>query len=296
YVALSHCWGGPIPSSTVLADLEARKVELPLEPLPRNFQDAIAVTRALGIRYLWIDSLCIIQDSQADWLAEAGKMASVYAGATVVISALEAASSNVGFLNPEGGRAPVANLNQNYAVQKLFPHAYDYLQGCPLNSRAWCTQERLLARRVMHFGREQMFWECDGWFITESNDDFAGEGTGHAAAILIQLRKQIGNTTEYGIDDEFWFRLVEEYTTRKLTVSTDKLPALAGVAALVKSFGLRDGNGSPTYVAGLWREDIARGLIWGAKYDHPDGRKAPRIDGRPRAPSWSWASVDGEVI
>ncbi|KAK8103123.1 hypothetical protein PG984_016269 [Apiospora sp. TS-2023a] len=104
YIALSHCWGGAIPSSTVTSNLATRiKHGLPLDQLPRNFLDALAVTRALGLRYLWIDSLCIIQDSPSDWSVEAGKMALVYAGAAVVVSALEARASTVGFLHPVSG-------------------------------------------------------------------------------------------------------------------------------------------------------------------------------------------------
>ncbi|KAK6850028.1 heterokaryon incompatibility protein-domain-containing protein [Apiospora arundinis] len=312
YVALSHCWGGAIPSSTVLANLEARMSGLPMEELPRNFRDAITVTRALGIRYLWIDSLCIIQDSRADWHAEASRMASVYANAAVVISALEAASSNVGFLHPEVERVPLAALNEDYAVQKVFGRAYEYLQACPLNSRAWCMQERLLARRVLHFGREQMFWECSSNFTSESGDTYTGDNTGHVAALFIKLRKTIREPPEWENESDHWYRLLEEYTTRKLTVSTDKLPALAGAATLTQSRGLRDGSGTPTYVAGLWREDLVRGLVWGAEYDHGEGRKVWGLsssdrcstlveaplgsNGIPRAPSWSWASVDGAVI
>ncbi|KAK1963005.1 hypothetical protein LY78DRAFT_562375, partial [Colletotrichum sublineola] len=92
-----------------------------------------------------------------------------------------------------------------------------------------------------------------------------------------------------------WYQLVEEYTTRKLTFGADKLPALAGLAALFKS--LLHSNSLPTYVAGLWREDIANGLIWGAKYNHVNGQRR-HFGYTPsdlRAPSWSWASVDGEV-
>ncbi|KAK2012848.1 HET-domain-containing protein [Colletotrichum eremochloae] len=307
YVALSHCWGGTIPSSTFLANLGARLVELPVKGLPRNFQDAIAVTRALGIRYLWIDSLCIIQDSQSDWFAEARNMASVYAGATVTLSALDAASSNAGFLHPEG-RAPTAILNEDYAIQKEFSNIYDYLQGCPLNSRAWCMQERLLSPRVMHFSREQMLWECNRFLTTESNDYFEGHSN-HVAGLLLYLRgliREQPRRTRWGL----WYQLVEEYTTRKLTFGADKLPALAGLAALFKS--LLHSDSLPTYVAGLWREDIANGLIWGAKYNHVNGQRrhfgyipsdvcstlveAPPVNNQPRAPSWSWASVDGEVM
>ncbi|KAK7917593.1 heterokaryon incompatibility protein-domain-containing protein [Apiospora marii] len=312
YVALSHCWGGAIPSSTVLANLEARMNVLPVDELPRNFRDALTVTRALGIRYLWIDSLCIIQNSPADWLAEASKMAMVYAGAAVVVSAPEAPSSTAGFLHPDTDRVPRAILNEAYAVQKAFKRPYDYLQACPLNRRAWCMQERFLARRVLHFGREQLYWECAAALVSEAGDNYKADGTGHVAASFVKLRRTIHDPPAWESEWNHWYKLLEEYTTRSLTVGSDKLPALAGAASLTRSRGLRDGSGSPTYVAGLWREDVARGLMWGAWYDHAEGRKSPGYadddkcstlvtapamkNGRPRAPSWSWASVDGAVI
>ncbi|KAK1952002.1 HET-domain-containing protein, partial [Colletotrichum sublineola] len=167
YVALNHCCGGAIPASIVQGNLEARLEALCVDELPRNFQDAIAVTQVLGFRYLWIDSLCIVQDLPTDWAAEAGRMAQLYTGATLVLSALEAPSSDVGFLHLETERVPRAEVNEEYAVQKLFTRVYEYLDECPLNKRAWCMQERLLAPRVLHFGRQQMFWECDSCFTTE---------------------------------------------------------------------------------------------------------------------------------
>lgn len=302
YVALSHCWGGAIPASTVQGNLEARRGALCVDELPRNFRDAIAVTRVLGIRYLWIDSLCIVQDSPADWAAEAGRMASLYAGATLVLSVLEAPSSDVGFLHLETERVLSAEVNEEYTVQKVFGRVYEYLDECPLNTRAWCMQERVLAPRVLHFGRQQMFWECDSCFTSEVGDRWSGESTGHVAASFMALRKRMRTAPLAWSPWEHWYRLVEEYTTRSLTVGTDKLVAVAGVAT-----SLKRREPTPTYVAGLWREDLAAGLIWGAKYDHYDGRKtwgyglhdecsvlvhAPRG----RAPSWSWASVDGPVI
>jgi hypothetical protein len=105
YVVLSHCWGGNIPGKTMKHNEASRHNCLSLEEMPQNFRDAIKITRELGMRYLWIDALCIIQDCADDWKTEAAKMASIYAGAPVMISALEADSSTVGILKLE--RAPI---------------------------------------------------------------------------------------------------------------------------------------------------------------------------------------------
>ncbi|KAI1774346.1 HET-domain-containing protein [Hypoxylon cercidicola] len=301
YASLSHCWGGTINSITTEANKAARKEVMSFDDLPQNFKDAIRVARALGIRYLWIDALCIIQDSKEDWFREAAKMHSVYAGASVAISALDAAASTAGFLKPD--RVPLAVLNDEYAVQKVFPELNDYLQECPLVGRGWCMQERLLANPILHIGKEQMFWECHTEFKCEDGRTYTGESDGHVMAAFLTIRKRIGVSAAQGTELDFkaWYQLLEEYGTRNFTVSTDKLPALAGAAALFRST-----KPAATYVAGLWKEDIARGLLWCAHYDHMPGRKVWGISStdrisvlttppEKRAPSWSWAALDGHI-
>jgi hypothetical protein len=86
WVSLSHCWGGSSPVQTTLGNLDSHMARLP-DPLPQTFADAVTVTKMLGLRYLWIDSLCIIQDSQEDWVHESAHMAKVYENAFVTISA-----------------------------------------------------------------------------------------------------------------------------------------------------------------------------------------------------------------
>lgn len=304
YTALSHCWGGPIPSILTTANKTARTRAMDSDALPQNFKDAIQVTRALQIRYLWIDALCIIQDSKDDWFREAGKMRFVYAGATVVISALDAPASTTGFLNPN--RIPSATLNDEYAVQKVFPEMNYYLEKCPLVSRGWCMQERFLANPILHFGKEQMFWECRSDFMCEDGSKYVGDSSGHVMALFLNIRKRIGVSAAKGAKLQWkdWYQLLQEYTTRNFTVSTDKLPAMAGAAALFKSTTTAESPG--TYVAGLWKEDIARGLLWCAHYYHAPGRRVWGISQtdeisllaappEKRAPSWSWAALDGQL-
>ncbi|KAI1764625.1 HET-domain-containing protein [Hypoxylon sp. FL1150] len=301
YASLSHCWGGTINSVTTRANKAARKDTMSFDDLPQNFQDAIHVTQALGIRYLWIDALCIIQDSKEDWSREAAKMHSVYAGALVVISALDAPASTAGFLKPN--RVPLAILDDRYAVQKVFQELNDYLVECPLIGRGWCMQERLLANPILHIGKEQMFWECRTEFTCEDGKKYSGLSDGHVMAEFMSTRKRIGLAAAQGdeLDFKTWYQLLEEYGTRNFTMSSDKLPALAGAAALFKST-----KPGATYVAGLWKEDIARGLLWCAHYYHMPGRKVWGISStdkislltRPpekRAPSWSWAALDGHI-
>ncbi|KAI1138470.1 HET-domain-containing protein [Hypoxylon sp. FL0543] len=301
YTALTHCWGGPIPSSTTEANVTERFRLVNIDDLPQNFRDAIEVTRILGIRYLWVDALCIIQDSKADWLCEAGKMSSVFAGATVVISALDATTSTTGFMKAD--RIPLAIINDEYAVQKMLPKINDYFLTCPLVRRGWCMQERLLAPRLLHFGKEQMFWECQTQLISEDGRRYSDELRTHVMAEFMKIRIRMGISVAEGSELEWrtWYQLLEEYTRRDFSVSTDKLPALAGAAALFKST-----KPAATYVAGLWKEDLARGLLWAAHHVQIPGRThwnlSPtseivelRKPPQRRAPSWSWAALDGQL-
>lgn len=187
-------------------------------------------------------------------------MAPLYAGASLVLSVLEAAASDVGFLYPKADRVPRAVLKEAYAAQKVFGRAYEYLDGCSLNGRAWCMQERILAPRALHFGRQQRFWECDTCFTSEAGDVVHGDGSAHVAASFMIFRKSLRTAPSSDLPWTFWYRTVEEYTKRRLTVGLDKLIAVAGVAAALKRMAPR-----PTYVAGLWRDDLAAGLIWGAE-------------------------------
>lgn len=101
YVALSYCWGGPQKVTTTIATLQSRISGLNFESLPRTLQDAITVTRLLGFKYLWVDALCIVQDSTTDKIAEINSMGNVYKNATITIAAANASSVNEGFLEKE---------------------------------------------------------------------------------------------------------------------------------------------------------------------------------------------------
>lgn len=166
YTALSHCWGTPPsrPLITTLANLASRKERIPFDELPLTFKDAVTTTRKLKIPYLWIDSLCIIQDSPSDWEREAGKMALVYAGSICTLSALGAHNSHGGFFRlVEKERDFVYRYDLNLGSQRIrvFPcEPNDWLLDGPLMERAWTLQERELSNRILHFPRDELLWEC----------------------------------------------------------------------------------------------------------------------------------------
>jgi hypothetical protein len=170
YVALSHCWGDLSDEEkegfcTTKENCPQRQIGFKLSGLPETFQDAVKVTRELGILYLWIDSLCIIQygDNGKDWKSESGRMESVFSEAYCIIAATSAANSNTGFLkrdiSPKYVYVQDASGKQFYISTDI--DDFDYHVGkAPLNTRAWVMQEGVLARRTIHFSANQTYWEC----------------------------------------------------------------------------------------------------------------------------------------
>ncbi|KAM7210750.1 HET domain containing protein [Rhypophila decipiens] len=321
YIALSHCWGGNIETKLTSKTIVAWQDSLPCEELPVNFKDAITITRELGIRYLWIDSLCILQDSAHDWEVESAKMGRIYGDSTLTISAVAARSSKAGILVPstEASRAtdsPIPlPLNQPPAQDSLHPITHDpdmeiqvkhrdleeedlytlHTHG-PLNRRGWCLQESILSPRVLFYGAKQIYWKCpDGYASADGLSrnargppDLYREISAHLHADrLLSCSSSVSlssrnNKRQLLLD---YYALVKEYTSRQLTFGSDKFPAFSGLARRL----------SPTlgpYVAGIFLSDWRRGLLW-----YTEGRYAPHAPPCPyRAPSWSWAITDAALL
>jgi heterokaryon incompatibility protein (HET) len=168
YIALSHCWGTDheqLPLRTTKDKLEAYKRRIDPNKLPRTFLDAVTVAREIDVQYLWIDSLCIIQDDSEDWENESRKMEQVFSSAYCTISATSAKNSHEGFLTfpvKEAVRIPDGE-NSQFSIcactaDKSFKQAVD--EDGLLNTRGWVLQERALSRRTIHFTGSQIFWEC----------------------------------------------------------------------------------------------------------------------------------------
>ncbi|WYZ39916.1 hypothetical protein EsH8_IV_000257 [Colletotrichum jinshuiense] len=302
YVALSHCWGGNIPCKMTTNTLKDYQVALPMDELPQNFKDAIALTRELGIQSLWVDALCIIQDSAEDWESEAAKMASVYNDALLTVSALDSQCSTAGFLQPRRYKSAV--ISRDFAIQSTLLDFTDAIENCILNTRGWCMQERLLSPLLLHFGQDQMFWECRTITARESgghtnSNRHVGVSTtsyNYSTSNFTDVRKTFSAAPPTYIRS--WYQIVEEFSYRSLTYGNDKLPALAGVASRFQSVGL-----AGAYVAGLWTQDLEASIFWGARVKTLPMQKASGFHdsyvltkpvGR-KVPSWSWTSVDGPI-
>lgn len=174
YIALSHCWGTLRREQrccTYADNIDQRKAHIAYDELPPSFQDAVRVTRALGMRYLWIDSLCIVQDDPDDWSAEAGRMEDVFSHAYCTIAASSAVSSLTGFL---GHRRPRDAIKLSTSGREPFYLAEDVddfradVENSVLSSRGWVLQERALSRRTIYFTSTQVYWECGNGIVCET--------------------------------------------------------------------------------------------------------------------------------
>jgi len=229
----------------------------------------------LEISYIWIDSLCIIQGDAEDWAKESVTMIKVYGGGIINIAASGASDGSQGCFfdrsNTQICQIPILLELLNGETQKIWfdlipsVHHLDNIRLCPLESRAWTFQERLLSPRTVHFTRGEIFWECHTKLVSES---------------LPFKPNNRSNLNKGPLSANMWSTIVEQYSSRNLSYQTDKLIALAGIAETLQR------KTHDEYYAGMFRKKIEERLRW--KVESPPGRRiSPSV-----APTWSWASVD----
>lgn len=314
YNTLSHCWG---PSSDNLPKLlrqtlAAAKQTIRLTSLPKTFVEAICVTRKLGVRYLWVDSLCILQDKDdpSDWIKEAQLMERVYSNAYCNISATGSSSSSGGLFHSRDPTAlrrleVEANFSSPLRIGSGIFTIIDLqywekaVHSSPVNVRAWVLQERLLARRVLYFGTNELLWECHENDTSESfpnslpyplNVGMYGKFKGYDSEKVARMLVEIGDKYDECPMHALWQRVVQSYSRSRLTFSSDKLVALSGLA---KGFTKVLQN---VYVAGLWQSNLASQLVWHVNSANAKAETGcSRLESIYRAPSWSWASIDEPV-
>jgi hypothetical protein len=222
-MCLSYCWGKKPFLMTTRRNIQAHKNGISIGKLPLTFQHAIEVARQLNIRYIWIDSLCIIQKDPADWEREAGKMADIYRGSYITIAATSASGPHEGFVFATR-RVPYHSVNlqlihrfknSQYPVD---PEPGPLKRTMPLLTRAWTYQERLLAPRVLHFAFSEVVYDCYTKRRCECN----------MTPTIDHVTKQTYfDTLIASIEDthrspaKTWRGIVIEYSRLKLTFSSD---------------------------------------------------------------------------
>lgn len=318
WASLSYCWGGNSPFTLTSETLHDLTRGVPLSNFPTTLKDAIIITRALGLEYLWIDALCIFQDSPEDWYYEAAKMFNTYKDATVTIIASASSSTSAGIFskrelplacalawNRPEIKCQLTEVQTGDEVTRLVgPKVYlragGYLwrfivdtQFSPCASRGWTMQENLLSPRTLVYQREQLVWQCstivaheDGYVRSQADIEQTNRGSGTSWQECKRLLRELSPGANRNSQPSskaklygLWYDMVREYTHRCLTRETDVLPGIAAIARLIG-----DSVGDK-YVAGLWEKDILYGLTWISSAYQQE---------RPRhfiAPSWSWACM-----
>jgi len=306
YICLSHCWGDQNSIvRTMTNNLEEHIKGIQISSLPVTFRDAIDISRRLGIRYLWIDSLCIVQDSEQDWLTESAEMANIYENAYITISATASSNGHGGCYQT----TPLAESDQEIELEdkstglyvRQPPTHFDlyidlalnkYGSGFPLLKRAWVWQERLLSPRTLHFCNREIVFECRR---TKQCQCGESEIQANIKGDFIRMLDS-DPSLSYHHARVGWWTVVQRYTRLGLTFDKDRLSALAGVAGRMKNQQTND------YLAGIWRSSFPYGLLWRVDYEslETDGIDVkisfPHRLPDPRAPSWSWASLSSAVV
>jgi len=260
--------------------------------LPKTFQDAVKITQRIGKRYLWIDSLAIIQDDTQDWESEAAKMAVIYENSFLTIAATSSENCQGGCdIEPwelqiiegtakigSGGISDPRNLLAvtRYRIKlKRANASWDHLMAkLPLYTRGWVLQEAALSRRILHMVPHHMLWQCRVKFDYEDANVRSRAQMSHAGF----LWKQSQDTDTH---KDVWWELAKTYSTLNLTVPEDRLKALAGII----HFHAVKHDEKP--ILGLWEKTLAGDLGWRCQEE-----QASTIPGMP---TWTWLSCPGEI-
>jgi hypothetical protein len=308
YICLSHRWAQSVPLTTTVETLECRKQSIPLGSLSQTLRDAVSLCRAFGIKYLWIDSLCILQNSTSDWEIESAKMGVYYQNSWLTLAAGldhfddpdESSSSSKNFDDPQSsssifgpryvshGSAMMDGYDRvriRMRKSDYEPNATIYLKiqdenhndnraASQLTTRGWTLQEEAMSPCLLSF------LPCRTIFRAAENVYYeSGDSKPTSFTSFLSARNYL--------DPRGWGDLVEDYSKRYLTNTQDKLPALSGLA---HQYRQQTGD---TYLAGIWLHSLDDHLCWCVPHSST-GPKVMRSKSY-RAPSWSWACLDGGV-
>jgi len=297
YTALSYCWGSKeelekntnLVTTTKTHDTFMAE-GIRISDLPMTIRQAVWVTHLLGQKYIWVDSLCIVQDDNSDWEVESLKMATVHSMAVVTIIAASSTSCHSGFLPT---RSSGTTFGEFYV--KLLPHISLYAVSCPrrsgfhtfpardpIDARGWTYQEEYLSSRYLKFTSDDIQWKCSAGAVC-----LCGEGIENEAPQYNSSYKQD--------DSDPWKVVVHGFSGRVFTNETDKLPAISGLAKRFAAVQQEKGLQS-RYIAGCWEDSIMSltDLLWSVKR----GLEPDKVAGPPKsyiAPSFTWPSVNKRV-
>lgn len=289
YATLSYCWGTSRPFVTTKGSISSFLENIPRESLPKTFHDTIDIIWELGLRYIWIDSLCIVQDDLEDWRKEATCMKDVYAGSSITISASDAQDSTQGcFVDLDLDLwkdldVAFEQMGARYKTKNVLIRVHQgdirrRTKFANLSTRGWTLQEQLLSHRVIHCMQPEMHWNCHHSYHTESQVTFEGERFKSFSWKYFPENASIEDMKR------LWLEWITDYSKRNLTVARDRLAALAG---MVQYFHDRTGF---KHLLGCWHETLLDELLWARFGDTVDPSNALAS-----VPSWSWLTRVGTI-
>lgn len=323
YTALSYVWGQSTTTGpqlmTDLNTLAERCAGINEKDLPAAVRDAVLVTRALSIPYLWVDALCILQDKSEnqDWEKECAMMDKIYEHAKLTICAATSRSYSDGFLrrptwlpilqirfmSPSFSRTPFSKYRIQSFVVATKQHLPGSIEECNTwetswRKRGWTFQEGLLSGRCLTFGWLGLVFSCPTSHLIQGGIPRAGPLNFKLSQYSEPTFLSKDETARHSDLYKTWaVTILRGYSLRRgeagLSRSTDCLPALAGLAA---KFSHLLGVPGTDYVAGLWKQDLLRSVIWIARTSHDRGsiefdELLHQLSVEPwLAPSWSWAN------
>jgi hypothetical protein len=315
FIYLSACWGRDFALRLTRNNFAQLQKEITLDVLPKTIRDAILVTRALQIPYIWVDSLCIVQDDFLDWEVEAARLKGYLENCTFTLGAASSPALATGFLNFRDdqrcytfnaqtvGSLPGAKVH----LRQSLPPVWDALSREPLLNRLWTLQELTICSRSILFGSSRIVWNCRTTMVSDASESdmtpiwdtclgidvlLAASATPEREKPLIPSKDQDAKIDQSlaspsSLDTPVynaWHNIVEYSSRLKVTFERDRLPALSALAAIA---GERLHN--DMYIAGLWRNNLHRDLLW-HRADAPLQKTAGSA-----APSWSWAAYTGRI-
>jgi hypothetical protein len=310
YLALSHRWGSEGLPVTTLKNLAGRLEKIDLAELSQIMRDAIRIVHGLGYRYLWIDALCIVQDSADDWLSEASKMSSVFSGAVVTIAVADAEDQSQGIFRkrparcmrpfyvpylkalPHRDRMHIDGEAKYYVFPKTNLVGGGTRTKGTLDTRGWVLQEQLLSTRILYYDKGEIYWDCVTLSASESSPISASllevTNPDEIWALRLIRRTLAGSMNDVTLRtriSDAWLEIIKNYSARVLTRQSDRLVALEGIIEPLKAI-LRENP-----VAGMWRENLWLQLTW---WIHAPNSSDTTTNAFP-APSWSWLGVQERI-
>lgn len=284
YVALSYVWGGYGQFSLTSESEQSLRAGVKPTAFAKTIREAIELTHALGFHYLWIDALCIKQDSPSDWDAQSILMGQIYGNAELTFMAARSAGVQNGFLRPTTPCAVYCGATEFRGTPKPVFLTQSKVSPSPtpdpLDFRAWALQEEYLSRRKVKFTSRQMEWHCQSQKFEEQERE------------LFHHRSPPQSTLpNFRVNHKYqWKEIVKQYAARQLTFQSDRLPALSGLACLYAA------QTQYKYLAGLWSgPDLIELLLWFRTTDGPECSGISDLQSPYIAPTWSWLAVDTPV-